>query len=141
MIVLRLIFVCLLTLFGSQTVALGQIDAYCVATNKIDNAPIQWPPNRGFESSGQASLIPGTKVDRFGSNSGTFVAPDGTPFPQRSLPDGFQNKPLNTFEVLKPIEVDAGPSAPWFNQPGGGLQFELPGSVDDLINSGHLRQL
>ena len=35
-LMLRLILV-LLTLFGSQTVALSQIDAYCVATNKADN--------------------------------------------------------------------------------------------------------
>ena len=101
--------------------------------------PIVWPPNRGFAGEpGAASLIPGTRVDRYGAEGGTFVAPVGTPFGARSLPESALNKPFNTYEVLKPIEVQAGPAAPWFGQRGGGMQYELPSSVKDLIGSGHL---
>jgi hypothetical protein len=57
----------------------------------------------------------------------------------RSLPDSALNKPLTSYEVLRPIEVQAGPAAPWFGRPGGELQFELPNSVQSLIESGHLR--
>ncbi|PYS16588.1 MAG: hypothetical protein DMG17_12100 [Acidobacteria bacterium] len=42
--------------------------------------------------------------------------------------------------MLKPIEVDAGRATPWFNQPGGGIRYDLGvRTVQDLINSGHLR--
>jgi hypothetical protein len=106
---------------------------------KAGPTKIVWPPNRGFAGEpGAASLIPGARVDRYGAESGTFVAPEGTPFDMRSLPESALEKPLNSYEVLKPIEVQAGPAAPWFGQPGGGLQFELPGSVKSLIESGHL---
>jgi hypothetical protein len=99
-----------------------------------------YPPNRGFLGEpGKASLIPGTKIDRYGSPTGTFVAPEGTPFPMRSLPENAKTRPLNKYKVTKPIEVDAGPAAPWFGQPGGGLQFELPKTVQELTESGHLR--
>ncbi len=101
---------------------------------------IAWPPNRGFLSPPNAgTLQPGSIVDRFGGPSGTFVAPQGTPFPARSLPANFASKPLNAYEVLKPVKADAGVTAPWFKQPGGGVQLELPRSVQKLIESGHLR--
>ena len=99
-----------------------------------------WPPNRGFsQSPNQAALQPGSLVDRYGSASGKFVSPQGTSFGARSLPAEFVSKPLNTYEVMKPINVDAGVSAPWFNQTGLGVQFELPQTVQQLINSGHFR--
>lgn len=101
---------------------------------------IAWPPNRGFLKPPDAgTLQPGSIVDRFGGPSGTFVAPQGTPFAARSLPADFASKPLNAYQVLKPIRTDAGVSAPWFKQPGGGAQFELPKPVQKLIESGHLR--
>ncbi|WP_152659064.1 TNT domain-containing protein, partial [Arsukibacterium sp. MJ3] len=107
-------------------------------TRKVDD--VVWPPNRGFDGdSVPASLIPGAKIDRFGSPHGTFVSPDGTPFSARSLPASSANKPLNTYVVVKPIQVEAGNAAPWFNQPGGGIQFELPKTVQELVDSGHLK--
>ncbi|KUM52366.1 hemagglutinin repeat-containing protein [Rheinheimera sp. EpRS3] len=100
-----------------------------------------WPPNRGFDGySAPATLIPGVKVDRYGGPQGTFVAPDGTPFPLRALPNSSETKPLNIYEVVLPIQVDAGNAAPWFNRPGGGVQFELPKTVQELIDSGHLKK-
>lgn len=113
-----------------------------VAEGAATSKRISWPPNRGFEGdSAKATLIPGAKVDRYGDVDGSFVSPDGTPFPQRSLPESYASKPLNTYEVMRPIDADAGPSAPWFDQPGKGMQFELPGSVRDLLGSGHLRDV
>jgi hypothetical protein len=31
--------------------------------------------------------------------------------------------------VLKPFQVDAGPIAAWFAQPGGGLQYQLDAAL------------
>ncbi len=42
--------------------------------------PIEWPPNRGFASSTQQTLHPGTLIDRYGRDTGSFVSPQGTPF-------------------------------------------------------------
>lgn len=108
------------------------------------NAPqTYYPPNRGFmKEPNVVTLQPGTRIDRYGSSTGTFTAPQGTPFPQRSLPSEAASRPLNSYEVVKPIPgVNSGPAAPWFNQPGGGTQFELPSTVQQLINSGHLKPL
>jgi hypothetical protein len=94
--------------------------------------PIQCPPNRGFAGDpAPATLIPGTTVDRFGFQGGTFVSPTGTPYIHRPLAPGTQCKPYNVYEVVKPIDVKAGPIAPAFDMPGGGFQFELPSSAND----------
>lgn len=103
---------------------------------------IVWPPNRGFAGTpAQATLRPGAIVDRYGGSSGTFLAPEATPFAMRSLPASSATKPLNVYKVLKPIEVDAGKVAPWFGQPGGGMQYDLPKTVQELIESGHLEKI
>jgi hypothetical protein len=100
---------------------------------------IQWPANGGFAgNSASATLVPGTTVDRFGIASGSYVSPTGTPFIQRSLAPGTQYAPYNIYNVLKPIQVDAGEIAPAFGMPGGGMQYKLPSSVQSLIDSGHL---
>lgn len=99
---------------------------------------VAYPPNRGFEFSGRATLIPGTRVDRYGKPTGSFVSPEGTPFSQRSLPASAQSKSYNVYQVAKPFEVDAGPAAPWFGQQGKGMQYELPTSVQNLMNDGFL---
>jgi hypothetical protein len=50
--------------------------------------------------------------------------------------------PLTSYEVLKPISVNSGRSAPWFDQPGGGIQYQLQGeSVRDLIDGGFIRRI
>ena len=99
------------------------------------------PAARGFVAGegGQASVLPGQVLDRYGDASGSFLSPAGTPAAARSLPPGALARPLNSYQVLQPFEAGAGRAAPWFGQPGGGLQFDLgTKTVQDLINSGHL---
>src|SRR2546421_722811 len=55
------------------------------------------------------------------------------------------------YRVLKPLPVDAGPIAPWFAQPGYGLQYQLdaalvPGAPERLnvlwlVDNGYLQRL
>jgi len=98
-----------------------------------------WPPNRGFLGEpAPCCLLPGTMIDRYGLPTGTFVAPAGTPFSMRSLPMSALNKKLTTYVVRVPIEAQVGPVAPWFGRPGGGLQFELPNTVQGLLNGGYI---
>ena len=102
-----------------------------------------YPPNRGFVGSptGQ-TLRPGTIIDRYGGTGGSFASPQGTPiFELVGIRPGAQTKPLNTYKVVKPFEVDAGKAAPWFGQPGGGMQYDLGHPIQELIDSGHLKPL
>jgi RHS repeat-associated protein len=101
-----------------------------------------YPPNRGFLGPSETqTLPPGTQIDRFGSPYGTFVAPEGTPWGARALPPQAQSAPYNVYNVLQPFEVQAGPSMPWFGQPGLGTQYELPSSVQSLIDTGFLEKM
>ncbi|MFC5446707.1 glycohydrolase toxin TNT-related protein [Paenibacillus aestuarii] len=112
--------------------------------NKKDSAPeIEWPPNMGFDGEAETTtLSPGTLVDRYGYEGGSFVSPQGTPFAQRALPASYESdKPYHVYEVVNSLEVKSGRIAPWFGQPGGGTQYLLPNSVKDLIESGVLREV
>jgi hypothetical protein len=101
-----------------------------------------FPPNRGFAGmSIKQTLQPGTMIDRFGTDAGRFVSPTGTPIPMRSLPYGAAEGPYGAFRVVKPIEVQGGSTAPWFGQLGGGMQYELPQSIQSLLRSGYLERV
>ncbi|WP_124949928.1 glycohydrolase toxin TNT-related protein [Sulfuriferula thiophila] len=100
----------------------------------------KYPPNRGFSGKPETVTLPsGTLLDRYGSPNGTFASPAGTPFSARSLPESSANAPLTTYQVVEPIEVQAGTAAPWFGQPGGGVQYELPNTIQQLLDSGQLK--
>lgn len=103
---------------------------------------IIWPPNDGFSTKPppqQTTLRPGTLIDRYGSAKGKYAAPRGTPFALRSLPCQDQYEIDRTYEVRKPFQVEAGKTAPWFGEPGGGIQYELPASVQTLVTAGYLQ--
>lgn len=101
-----------------------------------------WPPNRGFQGAPIAEeLSVGARIDRYGHDGGTFLSPEGTPDWMRSLAPGTTAKPYNVYEVVNTIEVQSGKAAPWFNQVGGGTQYDLPMSVSDAIAKGHLRRV
>lgn len=50
-------------------------------------------------------------------------------------------KSYNVFEVIEPINVKAGEIAPWFDEPGDGIQYLLPDTVDELLDVGVLRRI
>lgn len=89
----------------------------------------------------RVDLAPGTLLDRYGAEGGRFLAPAGTPFEARAMPPSSRDRPLTKYKVLRPLPVDAGPAASWFDQPGGGTQFLTDRSVSDLIRDGYIRRL
>jgi hypothetical protein len=115
-----------------------------ILLNNILNQYSGFPPNLGFAEGqgGAATLLKGQILSRYGDDTGSFLAPFGTPFEQLSLPPGKDSLPLNSYEVLMPFDVSAGAIAPWYGQPGGGLQFYLGiQKVEDLMNQGFLRKI
>ena len=106
-----------------------------------DGSPI-WPPNRGFDGNPtKVTLESGTLIDRYGYDGGTFVSPKGIPYTERLLPIGTDQKPYTVFEVVKPVEVQAGKIAPWFGEKGGGIQYEFSQKISDLLQQGILRKV
>jgi hypothetical protein len=77
-------------------------------------------------------LRPGQRIDRFGYPGGRYLSPARTLFPQRALPPENLTTPASApssnyhvYCVLTAFDVDAGPIAPWFEQPGLGVQYKL----------------
>ncbi|KYC98002.1 TNT domain-containing protein [Heyndrickxia sporothermodurans] len=103
---------------------------------------INWPPDRGVLGKPEVITVnPGTIIDRFGYEGGTFVSPYGIPYEMRALAPETYLKPYNVYVVAKPVEVQAGKIAPWFDEPGLGMQYELNDSVKNLIEQGVLRRV
>lgn len=89
----------------------------------------------------QTTLKVGTRIDRYGYSGGTFVSSEGTPFAEWALLPTDINKPYNVYEVTQPLEARGGTVAAWFGYGGGGVQYELPQSVADLIDQGFLKRV
>ncbi|WP_420385804.1 TNT domain-containing protein [Roseivirga sp.] len=104
-----------------------------------ENLNGEYPPADGFISIDTVVLADDTKIDRYGSLWGTFVAPTGTPFGQRALPASSKARVYYQFEVTKDIPgVLKGKAIPWFNEPGEGIQYMMPKSMKDLIKEGYI---
>jgi hypothetical protein len=99
----------------------------------------RYPPQGGYQITplgtpvvSSATLVEGQIIDRFGSEGGTYLSPEGTPYAARGIPpeslDPFPGgEPCNyyRYRVVKPFGVNAGPIAPALGQPGFGLQYVL----------------
>lgn len=95
---------------------------------------IIYPPNDGFKGTPRKiTLQAGSTFDRYGDGKGRFASPLGTNVEKRALPPGGASKSLIKYRVIKPIEnVESGKTLPWFDQIGGGIQYRLPKSIDQL---------
>ncbi len=100
---------------------------------KPDGRGWDWPENLGFAGDRvETTLSVGTRVDRYGSNTGYFLSPTGTSYEQRALAPGSRSEGYYEYEVIKPLPVIQGEIAPAFDQSGGGLQI-LP-RFPDRVN-------
>jgi Tuberculosis necrotizing toxin len=96
------------------------------STYQLPNGRWNYPPNGGFDGPKVPSdLAPGTTVDRIGAETGSYFAPQGTPYGQRSLPPSSVSEPYYAYEVVRNVPVYEGTAAPAFDQAGGGRQFEV----------------
>lgn len=73
----------------------------------------------------------------------------GTPYGQRSLPPTNLPKTpddlsvYHVYRVLKDLNLVAGPIAPWFEQPGLGIQFYTGDNITikTLLDQGYIKEV
>ena len=107
-----------------------------------ETGAIIWPENNGFVGNPKTEILqPGTRIDRYGSDFGSFVSPEGTPYHMRAAAPGTYMKQYSVFEVTKPLQVTSGKISPWFDELGGGVQYLLPETIDDLLEAGIIRRI
>ena len=107
-----------------------------------ETGAINWPENNGFADIPMDEVLqPGARIDRYGSDYGSFTSPEGTPYEMRAVAPGTDQRPYSVFEVAESINVKSGSIASWFDEPGGGIQYLLPDTVDELLDAGILRRI
>lgn len=84
-----------------------------------------WPPNNGGIGDPARTTLPkGTRLDRFGEETGGYMSPAGEPFEARALPARPGVDPKQ-YVVDRPMPVEQSKISPWFDQPGEGTQYRL----------------
>jgi len=98
---------------------------------------LSWPPNDGCDGKEiTATLQPGRRIDRYGSENGSFFATPATPYAARSLPYDPAKLPYTVYVVQKPLAVEECRTAAWFDEPGGGTQFKAAEPAAQLKSEG-----
>lgn len=80
-------------------------------------------------------------IDTVAMDREDIFSPDGTPYAERALPPFMERQPYNRYRVVQPFDVKAGEIAPWFNQPGKGIQFLSEFTLDELKEFGVIEEL
>jgi len=106
-----------------------------------ENGEPKWPENDGFKDKPQKSLLPtGKMIDLYGDEGGRFASPLGTPYEERSLPYVKDSQEYHAYKLDKSLDVLEGKTAPAFNQRGGGTQYKMPDSAENLVDKGFLKR-
>ena len=103
----------------------------------------RYPPANGFLIGPNGlpvqTVMPlraGTRIDRYGSEFGAFLAPARLPYTSRAIPpQSLDNRDApggcnyHLYQVVREFRVQGGPIAPAFGQRGYGVQYLLVGSL------------
>jgi hypothetical protein len=108
----------------------------------VKHPPSPWPANWGFDGDPFVQRIPkGMRFSRYGSEYGTYVAPEGTSFNERGLPESSRSLPESLYETEAEIDdVLVGRITEW-GSGGGGVQYKFSDSVLSLIQAGKMCRL
>lgn len=91
------------------------------------------------------TLPHGTRLIRYGKETGRYTAPEGTPYEELSLPYHKDTVEFNTYVVSGGVkivcEVKFGRVAPAFGAVGGGVQYRHADTVRNLLKSGVLKRV
>lgn len=104
--------------------------------------PLKGEPPLSLLRDRQVTELPaGTEVDRYGGSDGNVAYAARTPYPRRSLPREWQDRPYHVYRLQRPMETLTGTAVPWFGQPGGGTAHVFPRSIADLLADGSLTEV
>lgn len=124
---------------GGGAWAQSQLRPDLAAKWKDASGQLVWPKNDGCAGAAETEVLPeGLRLDRYGSDYGTFFALPGTPYPERAMPYQTAGLVYHVYVVVKPLSVSACKIAPWFDEPGGGEQFKATDNVTTLKAKGVL---
>ena len=105
---------------------------------------VKWPINDGAVPGTEEiiTMKPGEKIGRIGSPNGRYTAPSGTPPEKLSLFPETDTSVYTEYEVIKEIPgVNKAEVAPWFDQPGGGIQHKMPKTIRQLERDGFIKKI
>ena len=106
------------------------------------NSQYLFPPNGGFARTPRTvTLVPGARIDRYGSPGGVYLAPAGTAYEARAVPYEKAKMEYHRYRVVKRFPVKVGIIASWFDQRGGGVQYQTEKPVRQLVGEGYLREV
>jgi hypothetical protein len=102
---------------------------------------VPWPEPNGFVSYTENMAEIGQIVDRYGPETGRFLAPEGTPYSHRGIPEGYTE--YHKYEVINPFPWKEGYSkkSVEFKSEGGGYQYMTSKSIKELVAEGYLRRI
>ena len=90
----------------------------------------------------ESVILPGTRINRIGSNpTGRYFSPEGATFGEKALPPFMKLQPNSDYIVLKEIPTKEGLVAPWFDEPGMGIQYFTYLTIDELEKGNFLLKL
>jgi len=126
---------------AGENIALGPDKTHPDAWRNPEDST-RWPANNGAVGEPKPiALETGTRFDRYGTNNGSYGAPESTPFGDRALAPGSEKEPYKVFEVIKQLPAEAAENAPWFGQPGGGIQFRFADKIQKLLDDRIIREV
>ena len=128
---------------GFQNIYKSEMELARAANWKYPDGSTWWPPHNGAVPGSQRKVVlqRGTVVARFGGTTekSMFVTERNATPETLSLAPNSNTAIFEEFRVLKPIEgVEQSIAAPWFDQPGGGVQFTLPRTIFWLQDNEYL---
>ena len=130
-------FFCITTLFAVFNLAKANI----FISKTMALIPFkEWPDQGGFLAGYSTTEIakPGQVFSRIGKINGTYAAPKGTTLSQRGLPSSYIDKTETLWKVEKSFKYQAGIAAPWKDASGGGIQYKLPDTIENLWRNGYI---
>lgn len=92
------------------------------------------------------NLTAGTKIIRYGNETGTFTAPEGTPYESLALPYIKESVEYNEYVVIADnltveCKVQKGKVAPGFESKGGGIQYKHPVTIRESLKRRQLERI
>ena len=90
----------------------------------------------------ESVILPGTRINRIGSNpTGRYFSPAGATFGEKALPPFMKLQPDSDYISLKEIPIREGLVAPWFDEPGMGIQYYTYLPMRELEKGGYLHKI